>query len=92
MSYRRIADRFLLEGCVHLVTQEGKKARLSIKNISPSGLVVFDNHTLGVNEIVSVVVDVTPFFDRPVFKKARVAWCNQAGAVSWEAGLDWLRF
>jgi len=88
MPYRRKYERFILNDSASLVTKEGKEERLLLKDLSVVGAGVTGNSSLDINETVAVVIQAPFFSNKPIYKQARVAWCEKVDTNLWESGLD----
>lgn len=88
MPYRRMYERFILNDSASVITKEGKEERLLLKDLSVGGAGVTGNASLDINEIVAVVIKAPFFFGKPIYKQARVAWCEKVDTNLWESGLD----
>ena len=88
MEYRRACKRIILNDSAILLTKEGVKKYLVLKDLSGSGAGVFGDCSLKCNDRVTVFLNVPIFFDKLISRQARVAWCTKVNSCAWEAGLD----
>jgi len=88
MFVRRTCSRFILNDSLSLYSNDGSEKRLLLKDLSAGGAGVFGNCPLPVNEAVRVSIMAPFFFDKPISREAKVAWCKQVDRNSWEAGVE----
>jgi len=88
LPYRRTYERFIFNDSASLFAKDGAEKRLLLKDLSTGGVGVFGNHSLNINEKVTVTINAPFFFKRPFSKRARVAWSKRVDTNAWEAGLD----
>jgi len=88
VPYRRDYQRFLLNDSASLITSEGIEKRFLLRDLSVRGIGIFGNSSLYLDEKVKVVINAPLFFERPVARHAKVAWCQKIGADLWQGGLD----
>lgn len=87
MVYRRSYERFILNDSASVVTKEGEEKSLLVKDLSARGIGVIGDSAFGINEKVTMVINVPFFFDRPISKQAKVVWCKKIDQNLWQAGL-----
>lgn len=85
--FRREYKRFDLDAHAALLLDRNTKKALRLQDISARGLCVATDVALNLEQEVEIIL-LDPFFESPLTKKARVAWCREKSSNSWEAGLD----
>lgn len=85
---KRDYQRFSLDGSATLIVNKNLKRPLILKDLSARGVGVIGSFPLNLNEKVEVIMNTSFFFDKPLYKKAKVSWCNKIDENLWQAGLD----
>lgn len=84
---RRDYERYKVDAFATIIFKDTIKKGLMIKDISARGLCGQAAYFPEVHEKVKIILQ-TPFFDNPVEKEARVAWCKKIDETLCEMGLD----
>jgi len=85
---RRTTSRFILNDSLSFRLSDGSERGLLLKDLSAGGAGVFGNCPLSVDEKGRVTIIAPAFFNKPVSREAKVAWCKRVAANAWEAGVD----
>ena len=88
MLYRREYPRFTLNDSASLVNREGQEITLIVKDLCVRGAGVISSSELKVGNRENIVINAPCFFERPLAKEAKVAWCRKIAENLWQAGLD----
>lgn len=83
---RRSYERFMVNNWATLVDKEAEQ-KVLLKDLSCRGVGLVSNSALEPNKKVGISLN-PPIFDNPVYKEARVIWCNKVNDKVWRAGLD----
>ena len=89
--HRRFYKRFNLDTSATLILPKNLRRPLILRDLSARGAGVVSNYSLNINEEIEITIAVSFFFNQPVYKKARVVWCNKVDEHLWQAGLDFGR-
>jgi hypothetical protein len=84
---RRIYDRFRVESAATLIVNRGLEKPAVLRDLSIRGAGLICRLPLKVNGIVAIIIRA-PFFEGPVYRKAKVVWSKQLDKGWWRAGLD----
>jgi len=71
-----------------LVTRDGREKRVILRDLSSRGVGIAGNYSLDVGEEVAVTIQARFFFDQPIYRQAKVIWCQKIDDNFWQAGLD----
>jgi len=85
--YRRSHKRYNMDTQAALIVDKGLRKPLILKDISTRGAGIVSSFPLETNS-VEIAMALPFFFDKPVYRKARVAWCRKVSEKLWEGGLD----
>lgn len=88
MVYRREYPRFILNDSASLVTPEGQEIALIVKDLCVRGAGVISSSELQVGHKENIVINAPCFFEQPLAKEVKVAWCRKIDQNLWQAGLD----
>jgi len=83
----RDCQRYNIDAFASIIFNKNTKKAFMIKDVSARGLRGQAPYSPEVGEKVEIVLS-TPFFENPVKKEARVAWCKKIDENLWEIGLD----
>ncbi len=85
---RRAYGRYRLDDSATLVAENGTEEPSILKDISCRGAGVVTSQPLRLNDSLSIVINTSSLFNRPITRQARVAWCQQLASDLWQGGLD----
>jgi len=80
-------ERYKIDAVAIIIFNKNTKKAFMIKDVSARGLRGQAPYPPQLNEKVEIVLSA-PFFDNPIKKEARVAWCKKIDENLWEMGLD----
>lgn len=83
--YRRSFFRYIVEASANLIINKLKKPVI-VKDLCPRGANIFSNYPLEVSK--EIEIEIVSFFEKPVYRKARVVWAKEIDNNLWQAGLD----
>jgi len=87
-SHRRSYERFEVDASATLILNKNLEIPSILTNLSAGGAGTVSNGSLQVNEKVKIIIRAPFFFENPVYKEARVAWCKRLDENLCQAGLD----
>lgn len=82
---RRSFFRYIVEASASLVIDKLRKPAI-VKDLCARGVCVFCNLPLEVSR--EIEIEIVSFFDKPVYRKAKVIWSKEIDHDLWQAGLD----
>jgi hypothetical protein len=84
---RRIYDRFRVEVAATLIINKQLEKPAVLRDLSIRGGGIVSRWPLKVDDTITVIIRA-PFFETPVYRKAKVIWSKEMGRDWWRAGLD----
>jgi hypothetical protein len=88
MYNRRANERFEANASATLAFSRNNEETFILQNISTRGAGIVGYHPLQVNDKVRIAFQMPQFFDKPIRKVAKIAWCKKVNNSLWEGGLD----
>lgn len=86
--YRRSYDRFSVDATATLIINNAEEKLSRVVDLSACGIGIYTDYPLDEGEQVNIVINPTYFFNHPLSKHARVAWCHNVDKNLWRSGLD----
>ena len=86
MGLRRFYDRYRADASATLTSNKNVNEEVILRDLSVGGAGVICAHPLKIYKEVAITVQ-RPFFNKPVFSKAKVIWCKKFDDNYWRLGL-----
>lgn len=88
--YRRRYKRFRVDGAANVVIDEKLDKPLVVKDLSVRGAQVVSDRPFTINQKITIIM-LTPFFEKPIYRDAKVIWSKEMGEELYQTGLDFGR-
>lgn len=82
---RRTFFRYIIEASANLIINKFRNPVI-VRDLCCRGASIFCNLPLEVSKVIEI--EITSFFDKPVYRKAKVIWIKEVDRNLWQAGLD----
>lgn len=86
-NHRRAYARTRVDGAANVFISDALQKPSILRNLSQRGACVMTDYPLAPTTQVTLEM-VTPFFEKPIIRRAKVVWSRKADAFFWQAGLD----
>ena len=85
VPYRRSFFRYIVEASANLIIDK-LRTPVIVKDLCSRGVCIFSNLPLEVSR--EIEIEIVSFFDKPVYRKAKIVWSKEIDDNLWQAGLD----